>query len=148
MFYFFSFSLLNKHCSQSVLSTYLEAARCGTCCVSVNGWSLLFFLQKANIQKPLIWIPHLQDSIPTADLQFKHVFCFCPQTDWCVADPLGPNMKLGLSLATAAFLAALICSIDAQGKCNHLNAVYLHTLSHSVTLTHSSLLSLIISTGC
>lgn len=44
------------------------------------------------------------------------LFCCCLQTFWCAADPLEPNMKIGLSLATAAFLAALLSSIDAQGK--------------------------------
>lgn len=41
-------------------------------------------------------------------------------------------MKIGLSLATAAFLAALLSSIDAQGKLHH--SAHLHTLSHSVSL--------------
>lgn len=43
-------------------------------------------------------------------------FYCCLQTYWCAADPLEANMKIGLSLATAAILAALLSSIDAQGK--------------------------------
>lgn len=137
---FFHFPLLNTH-SMSVsylrVRCDLEAARCGTCCVTQSRWSLLFIKLKSSdsvISQSSTWIPQFKSALHSVDLLLKHVFFFCPQTDWCVADPIESNMKIGLSLATAAFLAALLSSIDAQGKWNHLSAVYLslhyyHTLS-------------------
>ena len=61
-----------------------------------------------------------------ADLQLELIVSLCPQSDWWAADPQRPNMKIGLSLATAAFLAALLSSIDAQGKWNHLVSACIH----------------------
>lgn len=57
-------------------------------------------------------------------------FSVCFQSGWCAADPSGPNMKLGLSLAVAAFVAVLLSSVDAQGKWHH---VRFHSLSHCLS---------------
>lgn len=143
---------------QSVLRSYLrvrcqlETARCGTCCVTKSRWSLRFFQQLEN--KWFNYKSH-QSGFLALKTQFSQLSCclntlssFCPQTDWCVADPVESNMKIGLSLATAALLAALLSSIDAQGKWNHLTAVYLILHYRTLSLELLLLFFSTISTGC
>lgn len=101
------------------------AARCGFHCV----WSCNVLLTPKKAVKQ--FVGSVYDAVR---LVFKHTTqksaaqppSSVSRFDWCAADPSGWNMKIRLSLATAALFAALLSSIEAQGKRNHLDSLLLH----------------------